>query len=61
MSEHILKKLDRIEKLLLELNSKIENFMGFEELSAEEKKEIEKIEKEIEEGKYKTFEEVFSD
>jgi len=61
MSERILKRLDRIEKLLLELNLKIENFMGFEELSEEEKQEVEQIEKEISEGKYKTFDEVFSD
>ncbi|MCD6484807.1 MAG: hypothetical protein J7L47_06830 [Candidatus Odinarchaeota archaeon] len=61
MSERILKRLDRIEKLLLELNLKIENFMGFEELSEEEKLEVEQIEKEVSEGKYKTFDEVFSD
>jgi len=61
MSERILKRLDRIEKLLLELNLKIENFMGFEELSEEEKQEVEQIEKEINEGKCKAFDEVFSD
>ncbi|MGQ4915738.1 MAG: hypothetical protein ACP6IU_13490 [Candidatus Asgardarchaeia archaeon] len=61
MSEAILKKLERIEKLLLDLNSKIENFLEFEELSEEEKKEVKEIEKEIKEGKYETFDEVFSD
>ena len=61
MLGRILKKFDRIEKLLLELSSKIEHLVGFEGLSSEEKKEIEKIENEIQEGKYKTFEEVFSD
>jgi len=61
MFEAILKKLERIEKLLLDLNSKIENFLGFEELSDDENKEVREIEKEIKEGKYKTFNEIFSD
>lgn len=61
MSETILRKLEKIEKLLLDLNSKIENFLGFEELSKKEKEEIKRIETEIKEGKYETFDEVFSD
>lgn len=61
MSQELLKKINHIEMLLLEINSKIDNFLGFEELSEEERKEIESIEKEIESGEYFTFDEVFGD
>jgi hypothetical protein len=45
--------------LLQEINFKIDNFLGFKELSEEERKEIESIEKEVESGKYLTFDEIF--
>jgi len=60
MSQELLEKMNRIEMLLIEIHSKIDNFLGFEELSEEEGKEIELIEKEVESGKYFTFE-VFGD
>ena len=44
--------------LLLEINSKIDNFLGFEELSEEERKETELIKKEVESGEYLIFDEV---
>lgn len=61
MSQELLEKMNRIEMLLLEIHSKIDNFLGFEELSEEERKEIELIEKEVESGEYFTFDEVFGD
>ena len=61
MSQELLEKMNRIEMLLIEIHSKIDNFLGFEELSEEERKEIELIEKEVESGKYFTFDEVFGD
>ncbi|KYK28280.1 MAG: hypothetical protein AYK19_21015 [Theionarchaea archaeon DG-70-1] len=59
MSHKLLEKIDHIEALLLEINSKIDNFLGFEELSEEGKREIELIEKEVELGNYVSFDEVF--
>jgi len=44
----------------MELNAKVSNFLGFEELSDEEKKEVEKIRKEMDTGKLRIFDEVFS-
>jgi len=61
MSQELLEKISHIEMLLLEINSKIDNFLGFEELSEEERKEIELTEKEVESGVYFTFGEVFGD
>ncbi len=37
MSEVLIEKIDRIEALLLELSAKIDNFLGFEEITEEEK------------------------
>ncbi len=46
----ILEHLQRIKKQLEIINSKMDNFMGFEELSEEELKELEEIEAEMEKG-----------
>ena len=59
MSQDLLEKIGHTEMLLLEINSKIDNFLGFEKLSEEERKEIELIEREVESGEYLTFDEVF--
>lgn len=61
MSDTLIEKIERIEALLIELNSKIDNFLGFEELTEEERKEIEEIGKEIEKGEYETFDDVFGE
>ncbi|AAB90197.1 MULTISPECIES: hypothetical protein [Archaeoglobus] len=50
MEKVILEHLQRIEKQLEILNSKIENFLGFEELSEEELKELDEIEAKMEKG-----------
>ncbi len=46
----ILEHLRKIEKQLEILNSKIDNFLGFEELSEEELEELDEIEAEMEKG-----------
>jgi hypothetical protein len=46
----ILEHLQRIEKQLEIINSKLDNFMGFEELSEEELRELDEIEAEMEKG-----------
>ncbi len=61
MDRTILKKLDSIESLLILLNNKIDNFLGLEIISDEEKKEIAAIRAEVEAGYFDTFESVFED
>lgn len=46
----ILDHLLRIERELKLINSKIDNFLGFEELSEEELSELDEIEEEMERG-----------
>jgi hypothetical protein len=58
-SDTILKKIGDMEKILIEINSKIDNFLGLEELTPHEKKELDEIKKEVKDGEYKEFEEVF--
>jgi hypothetical protein len=48
--QEILNYLERIEKKLDIIDSKIDNFLGFEELSEEELKELDEIEAEMEKG-----------
>ena len=61
MPETVLKKMERIEELLLELNAKIDNFLGFEEIGKEEREEIEALRKEVKDGKYVPFDKVFEE
>ncbi len=61
MNEVILEKIERIENLLIAINGKIDNFMGFEDLDDDEKDEVKKLRKEVESGKYMTSDEVFGD
>ena len=61
MSQELLEKMNHIEKLLIEINAKIDNFLGFEGLNEEERKEIEQIEKEVESGEYFTFDDIIED
>ena len=46
----VVKRLERIERLLIELNSKIDNFLGYEDLSAEEHEELRKMREEVKKG-----------
>ncbi len=59
MTDILLKKINNIEKMIIELNMKIDNFLGYEELTEEERKEIEEIRREIKRGDYVKFDEVF--
>ena len=55
------KKLERIERLLVEINSKIDNFMGYEYLSKKEREELRKMREEIRKGEFIKFEDLFGD
>ena len=60
MVESIDNRLDNIEKFLSRIESKLDNFLGFEELSKEELEEIIKIKKEMDEGDSFSIKEVFN-
>ena len=51
----VVKRLERIERLLIELNSKIDNFLGYEDLSAEEHEELRKMREEVKKGEFVSF------
>ena len=59
MSDVLLEKVNNIERMIMELNTKIDNFLGYEDLTEEEKREIEKIREEVKKGEYVKFDEVF--
>lgn len=60
MSE-VVERLERIEKLLITLNAKIDNFLGYEEPSEEERKELQNMREEIKRGEFVKFEELFEE
>ena len=55
----LLEKINKIERMITELNAKIDNFLGYEDLTEEEKRESKKIREEIKKGEYVKFDEVF--
>jgi len=59
MAELAMQKLEHIEQLLIGIDTKIDNFLGFEELKESEIKEIREIRNEMQKGDYATFDEVF--
>jgi hypothetical protein len=52
-------KLSKIENSLERIESKMDNFIGFEILSSEEEKELEQIRSSLKNGEFSTHEEVF--
>ena len=59
MSDVVLKRINDIEKILIEINAKIDNFIGYEELTEKERRELRKIREEVKRGEYVSFDEVF--
>jgi hypothetical protein len=55
------KKLSHIESLLIELHAKIDNFLGFETLTEDEKKELITIREEIQADQLEKFDKVFEE
>lgn len=53
-------KLNSIEEFLQRIESKMDNFMGFEFISEEERKELSKIKEEIKNGESYSYDEVFN-
>ncbi len=54
-----MEKMNTIEQLLLQLNAKIENFLGYEVLSEEEQKELDQVREEIKSGEYVPMDQAF--
>ena len=55
MSEELLlQKIENLETLIIQLNDKIDNFLGMEDISREERQEIQKLRDEIAAGDYVT-------
>ena len=61
MSESVAVRLTRLESQMGELNAKVDNFLGFEELSEDEKREVEEIRAEMAAGEFISLEDAFKD
>jgi len=61
LSMTLMKKIENIEVLLLNMNSKLDNFLGFENMDEKERKELKALKKEVEEGNIVTFKDVFGE
>jgi len=61
LTDILMEKLGHIEEMLKEINSKIDNFLGFEEITDDEKEEFKKLREEIKNGHYETYENSFCD
>ena len=59
MSDELLEKINNIERMIMELSTKIDNFLGYEDLTEKERREVEKIRGEIKKGEYIKFDEIF--
>ncbi len=60
MSE-VIERLERIERLLVTLNAKIDNFLGYEDLTEKERDELKKMRDEVRRGEFVRFEELFEE
>ena len=61
MSQALFDKISHIESMLLEINAKIDNFLGFEELTEEERGEVEVLRKQVGSGEHVGFDDVFGE
>ena len=61
MNEALVEKIEHIEALLIAINGKMDNFLGFEDLSEDEIDEVKKLREAIRSGEYMTFDDVFGD
>jgi hypothetical protein len=61
VSQVMMDKIDHIESLLMEINSKLDNFIGFEDLEPGEEEEVETIQQEIASGEFVSSDEVLGD
>jgi hypothetical protein len=57
----VVERLERIEHLLIQLNAKIDNFLGYESLSKKEREELRRMREEVKRGEFVRFEELFEE
>ena len=57
----VIERLERIEKLLIALNSKVDNFLGYESLTKREHEELRQMREEVRRGDFVKFEELFGE
>ena len=60
-NQQLFEKILKIEKLLEQINSKMDNFLGIEELAEDELNELQTIHEEIDKGEYIKLEELTED
>lgn len=53
-------KLNSIEEFLQRIESKMDNFMGFESISDEERQELSQIKEEMRKGEFYSYDKVFN-
>jgi hypothetical protein len=59
LTDVLMEKMNTIEQLLLQLNTKIDNFLGYEILSEEEQKELDQVREEIKSGESVPMDQAF--
>lgn len=52
MPDVLMEKLEHIERLILQLNDRIDNFLEFEDLTSDEKEDLKKIRRDVKSGEY---------
>lgn len=52
MPDVMREKLEHIERLILQLNARIDNVLGYEDLTADEKEDLKKIRRDVKSGEY---------
>jgi hypothetical protein len=58
MNDLMMEKIANIEKMVMEINSKIDNFLGVETLSEGEKEKVRAVREEIKKGNYVRYDEI---
>ena len=52
MPDVMMEKLEHIERLILQLNARIDNVLGYEDLTSDEKEDLKKIQRDVKSGEY---------
>jgi uncharacterized protein YcfJ len=52
MPDVMMEKLEHIERLILQLNARINNVLGYEDLTSDEKEDLKKIRRDVKSGEY---------
>ena len=61
MSQEMLERLERIEMLIQDIETKLDNYLGVEDIDDQECKEVERLRKDVQEGNVVPLQDVFRD